>query len=62
MESHLKCKDCSKKTKKKLRHTKPYWPDELTQLWKQMNEKVDMHKKSLEKQIFYTQEPNLTNH
>ena len=43
MESHMKCKDCTKKTKQKFKHSKPYWSETLTKLWREMNMKEQMY-------------------
>ena len=39
MEAHLKFKDCTKKSKQKYKHAKPYWSEKLTLLWKEMSKK-----------------------
>ena len=43
METHLKFRECSKKSKQNFKHTKPYWTDTLTKLWKSMNEKERLY-------------------
>ena len=39
MDSHLKYSDGSKKCRKSFKYYKPYWNEELSRLWKSMNEK-----------------------
>ena len=45
METHLKFKDYTKKFKQKFKHSKPYWSEKLTHLWKEMNGKEQSYYK-----------------
>ena len=46
MENKLQCNDGSKKTRKRLRKTKPYWNDELSSLLKNMHDKEKLFLKT----------------
>ncbi|CAG2226762.1 unnamed protein product [Mytilus edulis] len=39
MEDKVPFTDCSKRTRRKFRNDKPFWNDELSQLWKNMRDK-----------------------
>ena len=45
MDEYLKYYDASGKCRKRLKLHKPYWTDELTDLWKDMCHKEHMHRK-----------------
>ena len=46
MENKLQCNGGSKKTRKRLRKTKPYRNDELSSLWKNMHDKEKLFLKT----------------
>ena len=46
MDNHLQFKDCSKKTKKSFKISKPYWNETLYNLWKDMRNAEKLYLKS----------------
>ena len=45
MDTYLKYTTAQKKTRKKFKNSKPFWNDQLTELWKDMNSKEHLFRK-----------------